>query len=445
MKQLYCKFFLNAFVLVGSLPLLGAAPCPPCPATGPRAEFCNLTITQQFCVSGNSQLAGDLTVCGTIINNAIGFGNTVRVDQVYGSVDGQRNGAPFLTINQALAVAQPGDVVWIFPGVYNESITIPTGVKVRGLATDAVTIQRLAVVAATDLITMGENTSLENVNLMLTSSAHVQLRGVVFPGTTTETAKLINVSLLVDNSGAGAGSSNVYGVHSTGTGLADFEFATIRSSAIRVNSTGTGAKRGILLSSASGLNANDVDIIAEGGSNAIGVETNNAGALFAVSASNIAGDTADISQTLGTLSVTSTSLENSEANGLGFDTAIAPGSFVFVDPTTLPAPTVGDVFMGPGTVISSGTELFIPISQELLVKAMAVYAVTEPGFGETTTFTLRRNGADTGFTVSLIGTQNFNVNNALSQHFDQGDQLSLRVDNSAFSSTANVSVLLDVY
>ena len=48
---------------------LRAATCPTCPASGPIANFCNINIVNQLCVSGNAQIGGDLTVCGSIISS----------------------------------------------------------------------------------------------------------------------------------------------------------------------------------------------------------------------------------------------------------------------------------------------------------------------------------------------------------------------------------------
>ena len=72
----------------------------------------------------------------------VGFGNTIRVDAVYGDdLTGAINGCPFKTIGAALLAAGNVDQnvvpcfeVWIFPGEYQESeLVIPAGVSVIGL------------------------------------------------------------------------------------------------------------------------------------------------------------------------------------------------------------------------------------------------------------------------------------------------------------------------
>ncbi len=49
--------------------------CPPCPITGPAATFCNVQVSDQLCVSGNTQIGGNLVVCGSITASGISGGN----------------------------------------------------------------------------------------------------------------------------------------------------------------------------------------------------------------------------------------------------------------------------------------------------------------------------------------------------------------------------------
>lgn len=369
------------------------------------------------------------------------FGNVVRVDQVFGNdATGQRNGSPFLTINAALAVALPGDVVWIFPGTYAESFTIPAGVTVRGLAQGAVTISK-SVAVATDLVTMGENTRLEDVELILTSASHVNLRGIVFPGTTSATAKLRTATLFVDNASApGAGTSEVYGIHSNGTGTPGEETFAVNDCIITVNSTGLGAKRGILVDTPNDFHIRNANIAVTntGGGSAIGVETNNAGALFTTRTSTISGTTADISQTLGIMTIVTTDLLHATANGLGFSTDISPSLIVWADVGTLPAATN---FMHVGTD-TPANEMFVRTNQPLLVKSLSVRTRTPPG--STDTWTLFKNGIATPFTISLTTPNTDNVNNAQSVSYAPGDSISLQVTRGLAGASETV-VVMDLY
>jgi len=447
----------------------------------------NDLVARKLFVCGDAKISGNLTVCGEILDcqghqfqgpvgpqgpagtagaagatgpmgatgptgatgatgpmGATGptdFGNVVRVDQVFGNdATGQRNGSPFLTINAALAVALPGDVVWIFPGTYAESFTIPTGVTVRGLATKAVTISR-SVAVDTDLITMGENTRLEDVALVLTSASHVNLRGIVFPGTTSATAKLRTATLLVDNASApGAGTSEVYGIHSNGTGTPGEEISAVRACTITVNSTGLGAKRGILVDTPNDFHIRDANIAVTntGGGSAIGAETNNAGALFTTRTSTISGNTADISQTLGTMTIVTTDLLHATANGFGFSTDISPSLIVWADVGTLPA---GTNFMHVGTD-TPANEMFVRTNQPLLVKSLSVRTRTPPG--STDTWTLFKNGIATPFTLSLTTPNTDNVNNAQSVSYAAGDSISLQVTRGLAGASETV-VVMDLY
>lgn len=84
------------------------------------------------------------------------MGNVAVVDQVNGNNStASVGGLPFLTITAALAAATSGQQVYVLPGTYNESITIPSGVGVRGMSVKTVIIQQVAVTSNTTLVTMG--------------------------------------------------------------------------------------------------------------------------------------------------------------------------------------------------------------------------------------------------------------------------------------------------
>lgn len=374
------------------------------------------------------------------------FGNVVRVDKVDGNdATGQRHGNPFLTINAALAAALPGDACWIFPGTYDESFTIPDGIAVIGLTTGAVTINK-TVAVATDLVTMGANTRLENVNLSLKSSSHVQLRGIVFPGTTTATAKIRTLVLKVDNSTADiGGSSNVYGIHSPGTGTPGDEISACRASTIEVKSIGGGIKRGLLVDSASHFHARDSNFMvtsAGGGGSYIGAETNHASAVITFRTSTSSGDTADISQTLGTFNVITTDLLHATANGLSFSTKITPSILIWAEPGTLPT---GTNFLRPGSETASSSEIFVRIGQPLIAKSLNIRARVAATLTPAT-FTVRKNGVDTLLAATLPIASTSATNSTTSVSFTTGDAISLKVVRAAGGGPAqDVVVVVDLY
>ena len=198
-----------------------------------------------------------------------GAGNVARVDAVYGNdLTGSIGGPAFLTIQAAITAvgATPGLTIWVFPGTYTltAGITLPNGTALRGLNVQTCTVQMTGVTANTTLLTMGENCRVEDLTLLLTSSGHYNLVGIHLGGTSSVTAKLRTCVLSVNNSAAPtAGSSNVYGVLSDGTGTlgsASFSFNSLKGSTINVYSNGGGNKRGILINSSNIVTVRDLNV-----------------------------------------------------------------------------------------------------------------------------------------------------------------------------------------
>lgn len=480
MSLMFVSFIFNISALHGMRPISQPRAIT-CPAIN-GAQFCDLKVlnnlvVNKLCASGNTQFSGDLitdgnaqitgnlTVDGSAqingplnVNGLINgitvvaqsgnvfFGNTLRVDQENGSdALGNRNGAPFLTISAALAQAQPGDVVWIFPGTYNEKITIPANVIVRGLAPHSVTIQQLNVTAPTDLVTMHEGSFIYEVSLLLTSSMHVDLRAIVVPRIGLETPTIISSTIItVDNSNAGAGTSNVYGVYFTGLGDSPLIADVMLDGSITVVSTGNGAKRGILVDSSSVLEVIIPLIQVFGGTNSMGIEVNNPAAIVACQSGAVGGDTADISQTQGMLDLASTYLINSTANGLGFTTLIYPSNFIWGDPDT-PIGGSQTLYLRPGTGGGSATPIFIGASQKFLAKRLSVRVIVPPGIGQSTTWTVQRNSADTALSVTLTDNNLEAARDDISIHFDNGDKMSIKMVTSAGAMTGDALVIVDIY
>jgi hypothetical protein len=156
-------------------------------------------------------------------SSSFGIGKVLRVDSVYGNdATASVGGSPYLTVNAAVAAATSGSTIWVHSGTYNLSagLVLPAGIALRGQNTQTTTIQMLGVTADTTLLIMGENTRVEDVNLKLTSASHYTLKGIVFGGSTTVTAKLRTCVLTVDNSNApyNSGTSEVTGILASGTG-----------------------------------------------------------------------------------------------------------------------------------------------------------------------------------------------------------------------------------
>jgi hypothetical protein len=243
------------------------------------------------------------------------MGNTLVVDAVNGDdATGAVNGSPFLTVEAAIAYINTnsltGVTVWILPGTYTlasatTGLTIPDTCALRGLNTQTVKIVMNASNpgGTVTLLTMGENTRVEDLSLTLNSSnATTDLIGINLPGTTTVTSKLRTSVLTVDNSGLGVGTTtNVYGVYSAGTGAlsaATFSFNCLKGSTLNVKSNGAGNKFGIYQPSAGGgnqLSTRDLNVYVAAPTTAtstglyVGVYTDNNNSQIQTRATSIGG------------------------------------------------------------------------------------------------------------------------------------------------------------
>jgi hypothetical protein len=244
---------------------------------------------------------GPALYCGQIpIGMSYGI---IRVDQYWGNDDNASNTTtnglkskyqiPFKTVAAALAIAAAGDTVLVNPGTYTElsGLILPAGIALRGTSTQTTTIQMTGVSAATTLLTMGENTRVEDLTLYLQSPGpfHYDLTGVLFPSgsNTSVTAKIRTCVITVDNSGCEyQGTSNVYGVRasSAGTlGSGSFSFNSLKGSTINVRSNGGGKKRGILVDGPNIVTTRDLNVYVSRPPNPstdpsgsyVGIETNN--------------------------------------------------------------------------------------------------------------------------------------------------------------------------
>jgi hypothetical protein len=408
----------------------------------------------------------------TFTASSFAIGNVLRVDAINGNdATASVNGSPYLTVNAAVAAATAGTTIWVHSGTYTLSapITLPDGICLRGQNVQTTTIQYTATANAT-LLTMGENTRVEDVTLKLTSAGHYTLKGIVFPGNTSVTAKLRTSVVSVNNSAASAGgSSTVYGVEASGAGTlgpASFSFNSLKGSTINVLSNGGGNKRGIILTGANVVTTRDLNIYV-----AVPPDTTSAGSYVGIEASNAscriecrsttigspvtAGSftSSDILQSNGSIELgPGTDLVNKTAGGQNFTT--------YVYPTTLFYGALGDMKTGPSAgylalgslftqsgVYPSNTELTYHIQQKAIL--IGLYAVLQAGAGgsNSVTITVYRNGSPTAFTVTLTGTTTQATYYATSVDFARTDALSLYVTyTGANANTAHdLIVQLDMF
>jgi hypothetical protein len=320
------------------------------------------------------------------------IGNQIIVDAVYGNDLYAATNVyrfPFLTITAAMTAAKSGDQVCIYPGTYNETITIPTGVAVRGASVQSVVIQKLNVTTNTTLLTMGVNSRLEDVTLTLTSATNgITLKGVELPSSSPRDSKIRTCVINVTSTASGA--ANTYGAYSSGTSDTSLSSAnTFRACTINATSSGTGGiTRSIYVVAANRISCRDTNIFATGAStteNVIGAETNHPGANLELKTSTVLGSKADISQTQGTLSITAAvDLVHNNANGYGFHLNSYPNTLTFGAIGNFKSNVlVPKGYLMPGTLPTSAiqnTICYIPFYETILVHS-ATFSSTIPFTG----------------------------------------------------------------
>lgn len=383
----------------------------------------------------------------TILADFYRLGNVIVVDDVNGEdSDGQKGQFPFKTVGAAVTAAASGDCIYILPGAYlipSSGLTIPTGVTIRGLNTGAVELQLLNATASTTMITMGSSTRLEDVTLTLTSSQHVDLTAVRFPNGTSALAKLRSLVVNVNNSTAGSGSSNIYGIVSDGNAFPGDEVNAIRSSMVSIYSTGDGVKRALLSNAANFFSARDSNFVCRkvgsGAGSYIACETNHTGCKLVLRECLAEGSSADISQTLGIL-LFGGQLINGNSNNTPVETTTALPFIIFGDSGN--APSNATRFLRPGTAPVSANEIKVRLPQSGIARTITVRAKSPPGSGKTDTWTLRKNGVDTIMVVTLSGSETFS-SNSNSVSFSAGDDLSLKIVTATATATSDMLVIID--
>jgi len=381
-------------------------------------------------------------------------GNVATVDAVYGNDSTATvGGLSFKTVAAAVAAVTTGQTVQVLPGTYTLSagITLPAGSSIRGTSLQTCIIQMTGVTADTTLVTMGENTRMEDLTLSLTSTGHYTLKGVVFGGTTSVTAKIRTCVISVNTATAStAGTSVVTGVEYNGTGslgASSFTFNSIKGSTVNVYSNGGGAKRGILVSNTNIVTTRDTNVYVAPPSN-----TTSTGSYVGVETADPA-DTGSIqlrATTVGTVTPTSgqaytasdilqsnpatitnptylasagiqigpgTDLVTKTAGGKGFSTYVYPNIIYCGLKGDLRSATNG--YLWPGTMaVSNGVfpdpgtpAAYFRVQQPCLLSGLSVGMTTAPGTGYSTTILVRYTPvatgtiADTVFTVTLSNAQ----------------------------------------
>jgi hypothetical protein len=396
-------------------------------------------------------------------------------------------------VNAAVNAATSGTTIWVHPGTYNltAGITLPAGICLRGQNTQTTTIQMTGVTVDTTLLIMGENTRVEDLTLKLTSSQHWTLKGIVFGGTTTVTAKLRTCVLTVDNSAASSGGSSVVtGVEANGTGSlgsATFSFNSLKGATINVFSNGGGNKRGVLVSGSNIISSRDMNIyVAQPTSTAstgsyVGVETadsSNTGSIQlrsttigTVTPTGVQAYTAsDILQTNPTTIIDPTYLASAgiqvgpgvdlvtkTAGGKGFSTYIYPSTLFYGLKGAVKNVADGYLWLGTQAVSnnnfpdSSTPPAFYRIQQPTILSGLSAALATAPGTGHSIVVTVRYTPVggtitDTLLTVTFGATDTAKSFYNASQNLNSGDKLHVYLSGvTGNNSATDFSLQLDLF
>lgn len=338
------------------------------------------------------------------------FGNFLRVDKVYGN-DSTASTAPFtlpfLTINAALSSATGGQEVFLLPGTYEENIIIPNNVAIRGANVRSVIIQKQNVITPTTLVSMGENSRLEDVTLNLSSSQNVDLIGIDLPGTTCLTSKIRTIVLNVTSSATGT--CNIYGINSSSTSATGFtSSSTVRASTINVSASGGGNKRGVNINGPNRFSCRDTIIYATGptGTNIVGVETSATGCYADLRSCTISGLTYDVNRLNGTMLIGFTDLVNNNANGNSFSTVVESGNIIY----GLYGNINGTLYLVPGTLAANTLPtlpFYTSFSQNVIITSMIVNYSAPLSVGQTLIFNIYKNtDPSPSLSVTLNSTSN---------------------------------------
>jgi hypothetical protein len=316
---------------------------------------------------------------------------------VYGDdtiASGNRYGYPFLTINAAMNLAATGELVYLQAGTYNETVNIKTGVSLRGSDAKSVSIQKLNVVNDTTLITMDDNTRLDNLNATLSSTGAYQLIGIDVSSGASVNAKIRNFTLNVNNTSASATGITAIGVRSSGVSSAAFNSSDlIARTTINTNTpnSNTAYNRALIVGGPNRVGVRDSVFYANGSSsanNVIGCETNDVSGSLYLKTSSVNGKLYDIKKTTGILQLSFTDLINANADASGFTVNTEPAHNYFVLTGQSAGPNKGDIPAGtyyliPGSSTSDFTPNVptgIPFAQRLIVFE-GILSYSGPGSG----------------------------------------------------------------
>lgn len=382
------------------------------------------------------------------------YGRIIRVDQVYGDNTEALTdpfAISFLNINPALSyagtVASVSNPIEVFiqPGVYNEIIVVPEYVSVRGANVQAVTIQQLDVTTGTTLVTLNDNTRLEDVTLRIsTVSDNVTITGVEFIDNAAQSSKLRTSVVSVT---ASRTTGNAYGILSSGTTTSPSTITSseaVRASTINVSSNATGGDAiGIYVPTANRFSVRDINVFSTGSATrSIAVKTNDPNAVLYIKTSSLNGTLYDTSRPFGTLTLQATDLINGSTDGNSFSITTASSNISYgLTSTSFNSATTYNLMPGTMNRTDTPTASFnTKFDQKLVVINGIFSANVAPSLLNTATFNVYKNStASTPIMTAVLNNSTTNVNiSNVSATINTTDSLIVTLTyNNASSNEAN--------
>ena len=377
--------------------------------TGPTGSQGDIGPTGSQGDMGPTGLQGDMGPTGyTGPMGIIGpIGNYLRVDSVYGN-DAEAVLQPytlsFKTISAALASALAGQEVFVYPGIYNESIIIPVDVCLKGADQLTTIIQIIDPLSAITVVTMNQYSRLEEFTINLSISVALDSGPYVCVNYLTESSINAKVRSCKLNPTLISGNANIYAVQSSGVStLQPTSSNALRASSIQVNSNSNLKSRCIIINGPNRFVLRDCVIFCNGtGSNLCAVETDNSSAILSIKSSSLLGNTSDLLQTSGQIIIGASDIINHTAP-LSFTCDIQP-STMFFGIIGYPG---GDLtyYLPPGITPISSVYIVSPyifsFASIVIVFFLTITftgSITSPN---TITFGIFKNGLPTGLSLTL--------------------------------------------
>jgi hypothetical protein len=416
------------------------------------------------------------TTSGILYNSVVAprFGNTLLVDAVNGNDStAAPGGLPYKTVASANASMIAGDTMYILPGVYTLSspITLVSNTSICGMNTQSVKLQMSSLTQDTTMITMGENTRLEDVTVNLYNTEHSTMTAIYFPTSTCQTAKLRTMVITVDNSTASStGASDVNAILAGGAvnlNPETYTFNFMRACTANVKSNGGGKKRALLVSTNTACSVRDTNLYVAKPKDStstgsyVGVETRSISSIVQLRASAIGGASgtgaytaSDFLQMNGSINIgPGCDLITRTAGNSSFTTSVYPTSVYYGmignlsnNYAAMPVSSIYHIgYMWPGSLQSqenitgpkpvSGypdtVYSYYRAQQNTLLYGMYTTLSGSPGVGNSTILEVLKNASTViGFKVAFTNSDTYpsqKYTNVNSIPLNAGDQLSLRV------------------